>query len=76
MIAVFAFDNSSSHAKLADDTLNAANMNLNPDGKQPIMRNTSFNEQIQSMVFPDNYLDEKLRGKPKGMKIILQERGL
>jgi hypothetical protein len=76
MIAVFAFDNSSSHAKLADDTLNAANMNLNPDGKQPIMRNTSFNEQIQSMVFPDNYLDEKLRGKPKGMKIILQEHGL
>ena len=76
MIAVFAFDNSSSHAKLADDTLNAASMNLNPSAKQPIMRDTSFNGQTQSMVFPNDYPDEKLRGKPKGMKIILQERGL
>ena len=76
MIAVFAFDNSSSHAKLADDTLNATNMNLNPGGKQPIMRDTIFNGQIQSMVFPADYPDEKLRGNPKGMKIILQERGL
>ncbi|CAB5391009.1 unnamed protein product [Rhizophagus irregularis] len=76
MIAVFAFDNSSSHAKLADDTLNAANMNLNPGGKQPIMRDTIFNGQIQSMVFPNDYPDKNLRGKPKGMKLILQERGL
>ncbi|CAB4391219.1 unnamed protein product [Rhizophagus irregularis] len=36
-VAVFAFDNSSSHIKLADDTLNAANMNLNSGGKQPII---------------------------------------
>ena len=76
MIAVFAFDNSSSHAKLADDTLNVTNMNLNPGGKQPIMRDTIFNGQIQSMVFLTDHPDEKLRGKPKGMKIILQERGL
>lgn len=68
MIAVFAFDNSSS---LADDTLNAANMNLNLGGKQPIMRDTSFNGQIQSMVFPNDYPDEKLREKPKDIKIIL-----
>ncbi|GBC51645.2 hypothetical protein GLOIN_2v1787970 [Rhizophagus irregularis DAOM 181602=DAOM 197198] len=33
MVAVFAFDNLFSHAKLADDTLNAANMNLNSGGK-------------------------------------------
>jgi len=43
MIAVFVFDNSSSHAKLANDTLNAMNMNLNPGGKQLIMRDTIFN---------------------------------
>jgi hypothetical protein len=42
-VAVFTFDNSSSHAKLADDILNAANMNLNLGGKQPIMHNTIFN---------------------------------
>ena len=76
MIAVFAFDNSSSHAKLADDTLNAANMNLNPGGKQPIMRDTIFNGQVQSMVFPFDYPNEAFCGKPKGMKVVLQERGL
>ncbi|CAI2201364.1 15752_t:CDS:1, partial [Funneliformis geosporum] len=76
MIAVFAFDNSSSHAKLANDTLNAMNMNLNPGGKQPIMRDTIFNGQVQTMVFPSDYFDETLHGKPKGMKIVLQERGL
>ena len=76
MVAVFAFDNSSSHAKLANDILNAANMNLNPGGKQPIMRDTVFNGQVQSMVFSADYLDEKLCGKPKGIKVILQERGL
>ena len=65
MIAVFAFDNSSSHAKLADDTLNAANMNLNPGEKQPIMRDTIFNGRVQSMVFPADYSDEKLRGQQK-----------
>ena len=73
MIAIFAFDNSSSHAKLANDTLNAMNMNLNPGGKQPIMRDTIFNGQVQTMVFPSDYPDEILRGKPKGMKVILQE---
>ena len=28
------------------------------------------------MVFSDNYPDKKLCEKPKGMKVILQERGL
>ena len=46
MVVVFAFDNSFSHAKLADDTLNAANMNLNPGKKQLIMHDTVFNGQV------------------------------
>ncbi|CAI2174422.1 2094_t:CDS:2, partial [Funneliformis geosporum] len=33
IIVVFAFDNSSNHAKLADNTLNVINMNFNPDEK-------------------------------------------
>src|SRR3954451_22366190 len=65
-----------SHAKLADNTLNVTNMNLNPGEKQPIMRDSIFNGQIQSMVFSANHPDEKLREKPKGMKIILQEYDL
>ena len=76
MIAVFAFDNFFSYAKLADDTLNVASINLNPSGKQPIMCDTSFNDQTQSMVFSNDYPDEKLHEKPKGMKIILQEHEL
>ena len=51
-------------------------MNVNPGGKQPKMRSTIFNGQVQHMVFPDDYSDSKLQGKPKGMRIVLQERGL
>ena len=40
------------------------------------MRNTIFNGQIQSMNFSDNYFDETLRGKPKGMRQVLEERQL
>ncbi|PKY54915.1 hypothetical protein RhiirA4_474000 [Rhizophagus irregularis] len=75
-IAVFAFDNSSSHGKYADNALNANHMNLNPGGKQAKLRDTIFNGQIQHMNFSDNYHDKNLRGIPKGMKIILEERGL
>jgi len=51
-------------------------MNLKPGGEQPVMRDTIFDGKIQEMVFPNDYPDEKLCGKPKGMKVILQERGL
>jgi hypothetical protein len=36
-IAVFAFDNSSSHACKAEDVLVASRINVNPRGKQPLM---------------------------------------
>jgi len=51
-------------------------MNLGPGGKQPCMHPGSFKGISQSMVFPNDYPNEKLRGKPKGLKIILEERGL
>ncbi|POG61994.1 hypothetical protein GLOIN_2v1785920 [Rhizophagus irregularis DAOM 181602=DAOM 197198] len=76
-VAVFAFDNSSNHAAFSKDALVASRMNLNPGGKQPVMRNTYFgpNNQLQSMVFPTTHYDKKLRGKPKGIKQVLMERG-
>ncbi|PKK61023.1 hypothetical protein RhiirC2_792431 [Rhizophagus irregularis] len=37
IVAIFAFDNFSSYAKLANNTLNAANMNFNFSRKQPVM---------------------------------------
>ena len=44
------------------------NMNVRPGGKQPVMRNTVYNGIQQTMVLPD--------GRPKGLKIVLQERGI
>ena len=43
-------------------------MNVRPGEKQPVMRDTNFNGEIQKMVLPG--------GRPKGMKIVLQERGV
>ena len=72
-IAVFAFDNSSSHGAFAHDALNARAMNVGSGGKQPKMRNTIFNGQVQQMVFSDNCPNQNLCGKPKDMRVILQE---
>ncbi|CAB4474979.1 unnamed protein product [Rhizophagus irregularis] len=75
-IGVFAFDNSSNHAIFAKDALVSKRMNLNPGGLQPKMRDTYWgsDNKLQSMVFPDDYPHEKLRGQPKGLKQILKER--
>ena len=62
-------------------------MNLLPGGKQPRMRNTVFPinpAMVQHMVFQPNdteigchrRIPNCLIGQPKGMKRILQERGL
>lgn len=56
-------------------------MNLGPGGKQPIMRPTTFvstdgQRKNQEMVFEEDYPDPDMRGKPKGIKRVLEERGL
>ena len=43
-------------------------MNIRPGIKQPVMRSTEFNGIQQIMVLPD--------GSPKGLKMVLQERGI
>ena len=65
---LFLFDNAPSHKKLADDALNADRMNVHPGGMQPVMRDTAWNGELQTLVFDD--------GTPKGMKRILEERGV
>lgn len=55
-------------SKCSEDSLSAERMNVRPGGKQPVMRDTIYNSRIQKMVLPD--------GQPKGMKIVLQERGV
>ena len=65
---LFLFYNAPSHRKVADDTPNADKMNVGPGGKQPKMRDTVWQGQIQKMVDGN--------GIPRGMKAILEERGV
>lgn len=80
--AVFFFDNATGHSAYALDALRASVMNLSPAGRQPLMRDgffsTSTGIQIQSMNFDstDPLIPVHWQGKPKGLKQILQERGL
>lgn len=65
---VWVFDHSSCHAAMADDALDASKMNVNPGGKQRVMWDTVWLGRVQTM----NYA----LGVPKGMRVILQERGV
>ena len=59
-----------------DDDLDK--LNLHPGGKQPHLRDGFIYAQqvLQSIQFPPDYVNPELAGKPKGIKQILQERGL
>lgn len=65
---IFRFDNAPSHRKMPDDALNVQKMNRNPGGRQPAMRPTTWNGEVQELVFED--------GEPKGIERILAERGI
>ena len=67
-IGVFAFDNATSHAAYASDALIAHHMNLHPGGKRKFKNGIKSNGEIQLMHLPD--------GRPKGIKLVLEERGL
>ena len=87
-VAFWVFDCSYAHKGLAIDVLNVNNMNVNPGGKQRHLHTTviSMNSpplkpgcidtqgQTQTMVYPKDHPDPKPRGKPKGMKAVLQEQ--
>jgi len=68
--AVFFFDNATNHAAYAEDALRTENLNLGPGGEQPPLR-LGFNPSTQQ---PQSMQDSQ--GVPKGMKKILEERGL
>ena len=65
---VWLFDQNSCHRAYASDALNVNNMNVRPGGAQAVMKDTVWAGRIQIMV-DDN-------GIPKGMKKILEERGI
>jgi hypothetical protein len=76
--ALFAFDNAANHCSFKHDALVAHKMNLSPGGKQPKMRDGwDYNRGLpQTMVFSDTHQELKLRGEPKGIEVVLRERGL
>ena len=59
---------SSCHAAMSDDALDASKMNVKPGGKQRVMRDGMWNGKAQRMV--DH------RGVPKGLRLVLKERGV
>ena len=65
---IFIFDNAPSHMKKPEDALNAERMNVKDGGKQPFMKDTTWNGTVQTIVWPD--------GVQKGMKTVLEERGV
>ena len=65
---VWIFKQSSCHKAMADDALNASKMNVKPGGMQPKMRTTMWAGKEQKMCYNN--------GTPKGMKAVLEERGI
>eukprot|EP00733_Pompholyxophrys_punicea_P001068 Pompholyxophrys_punicea_v1_NODE_455_length_1916_cov_39.531435.p1 type:complete len:516 gc:universal NODE_455_length_1916_cov_39.531435:246-1793(+) len=61
--AIFLLDHSGGHTKKPEDGLNAHLMNVNPGGKQPILKNTFWNGKCQVIG-------------NRGLRAILQERDL
>lgn len=76
--ALFSFDNASNHCSFSSNALVANKMNLNPGGKLPLMRDSFdyIRGLPQTMIFSENHQKFELRGKPKGLEVILQERKL
>ena len=63
---LFLVHNSPSHRKVSDDDLNADKRKVGLKGKQSIMRESTWNVALQSIVWAD--------GKAKGMKMNQEER--
>ncbi|KAF8581939.1 hypothetical protein K439DRAFT_1647755 [Ramaria rubella] len=88
-VGEFFFDRSSIHSAFAPNTPNSKELNLRPGGKQRVMQITfilmakphlGLCGMPQEMVFPtdlpSNDPNYEHRGKPKGLRQVLKERGL
>ena len=54
--------------KVAEDALSVERLNVRDGGKQPFLRDTVWDGQVQKMVRPD--------GVQKGLRTVLEERGV
>jgi hypothetical protein len=88
-VGIWIFDCLSAYEGLAPNALNVNNMNVNPGGSSAkLMRSTIIplnnppskpgqpdtRGMPQDMVYPVNHSEPKLRGLPKGLKAVLEER--
>jgi len=69
--AVYNIDCSSNHHAFAPDALVASKMNVNPGGKQPLMRDGWYYKSGVKVVQP-----MQTNGVAKGLRAVLEERGL
>ena len=65
---IFIFDNAPSHMKKPEDALNVERMNVRDGGKQPFMCDTVWDRETQQMTTTEGF--------QKGMKTVLEERGV
>ena len=65
---VWLFDHSGCHTAMASDALVASRMNAGPGGKQPVMRDTYWQGQLQRLVDGS--------GRPIGARALLDRRGV
>ena len=65
---VWIFDHCSCHAAMPSDALDVNRMNVNPGGKQRIMRDGWWGDKPQKMTFA--------LGIAKGLCAVLEERGV
>ena len=65
---VWIFDHNSCHLAMPEDALDASKMNVNPGGKQRVMRDGFWDRKAQRMVTS--------AGISKGMTMVLKERGV
>jgi len=70
---LFLFDNATNHCHMADDALVVKRMNLRKDGKKPVMRD-GWNPLTHAPH--QMWLLEGNRKIPKGIELVLRERGL
>ena len=67
------FDNSCNHNAFADDALVVSRMNLKDDRKQPLLRDGKMPDGSSYIM---TFMDVDGVKKPKGIRRVLEERGL
>ena len=62
------FYHSNCHASMAKDTLDVSKINVQPGGKQHVMKNIWWDGRPYVMIFSNSV--------PKGLRVVPQERGV